>query len=101
MAARKTGFRPYMSPSFPYIGVDTVDASRYAVTTHERWFSPPRSPTIVGSAVATIVWSSAARNMPSMSAAKIMRTEAVRGAVASTAADVILALRSRAPAARS
>ena len=31
---------------------------------------PPRSPTIVGSAVETIVWSSAARNMPSISATK-------------------------------
>ena len=28
-----------------------VEASRYAVTTHERCWSPPRSPTIVGSAV--------------------------------------------------
>ena len=40
------------------------------MTTHERWSSPPRSPTIVGSAVETIVWSSAARNMPSISAPK-------------------------------
>ena len=40
------------------------------MTTHERWSRPPRSPTIVGSAVETIVWSSAARNMPSISAPK-------------------------------
>ena len=41
------------------------------MTTQDRCSSPPRSPTIVGSAVETIVWSSAARNMPSISAAKI------------------------------
>src|SRR5438445_746991 len=35
----------------------------YDVTTHERWFSPPRSPTIVGSAVDTMVWSSAASTL--------------------------------------
>ena len=28
IAARKTGLRPYMSPSLPYIGVDAVVASR-------------------------------------------------------------------------
>src|ERR671934_1499340 len=56
------------------MGVETVEASRYEVTTHERWLSPPRSPTIVGSAVETIVWSSAARNMPSMSAAKTVHS---------------------------
>jgi hypothetical protein len=39
----------------PNSGTLTVDDSRYAVTTHEIWSSPPRSPTIVGSAVATIV----------------------------------------------
>src|SRR5438067_5144052 len=56
------------------MGVETVDASRYDVTTQERWLRPPRSPTIVGSAVETIVWSSAARNMPSMSAAKTVQS---------------------------
>src|SRR6266446_1394212 len=34
------------------------------MTTHDNWFSPPRSLTIVGSAVATIVWSSDAINIP-------------------------------------
>src|SRR6478672_4084564 len=62
-----TLLRPWRSLILPYSGVVTVDATRYAVTTHERWFRPPRSPTIVGSAVATIVWSSAASSMPSMS----------------------------------
>ena len=54
-----------MSPSLPQSGVEAVEASRYAVTIHDRCEAPPRSPTIVGNAVATIVWSSAASNMPS------------------------------------
>src|SRR5262249_54200824 len=53
------------SDSFPYSGTVTVDVTRYAVTTHERWSSPWRSATILGSAVATIVWSSAANSIPS------------------------------------
>src|SRR3954454_11108588 len=32
--------------------------------THERWPAPPRSPTMVGRAVETIVWSSAASSIP-------------------------------------
>ncbi len=32
---RKTGRRPYRSAILPYSGVEAVDASRYAVTTHE------------------------------------------------------------------
>jgi hypothetical protein len=51
-----------------------VEASRYAVTTHERCCRPPRSPTIVGSAVATIVWSSEASRTTRISAPKITRT---------------------------
>src|SRR5215468_1666566 len=66
--ASKNVLRPYRSPSLPHSGVDTVDASRYAVTTQDRWDSPCRSPAIVGSAVATIVWSSAASSIPSSSA---------------------------------
>src|SRR6184192_3879874 len=56
------------------MGVETVEARRYDVTTQERWLRPPRSPTIVGSAVETIVWSSAARNMPSINAAKTVHS---------------------------
>src|SRR4051795_3566635 len=74
IAARNMGLRPYMSPSFPYSGVEAVVASRYDVTTHERWLRPPRSPTIVGSAVETIVWSSAARNIPSIRAPKTVHS---------------------------
>jgi hypothetical protein len=50
-----------------------VDVSRYAVITQERWFSPPSSPTIVGSAVATTVWSIEARSIPSMRPEKMIR----------------------------
>ena len=55
IAVCSTFLRPYRSPSLPYNGPAIVAASRYAVTTHERCEMPPRSPTIVGSAVETIV----------------------------------------------
>ena len=73
IAAWKNTLRPYMSPSLPHSGVDTVVASRYEVMTQAMCEPPLRSPTIVGSAVDTIVWSSAARNMPHMSAPMISR----------------------------
>src|SRR5437868_7569215 len=63
--------RPYWSPSLPHSGVEAVEASRYAVTTHDRWLSPPRSLTIVGRAVDTIVWSSAASSIANMSALRM------------------------------
>ncbi len=68
IAAWNSPLRPYWSPSLPHSGVPTVLASRYAVTTQDSRFSPPRSPTIVGSAVDTIVWSSAASRIASISA---------------------------------
>src|SRR5262245_20678709 len=74
IAVCSTILRPNRSPSFPYSGPETVAVRRYAVTTQERWSSPPRSPTIVGSAVETIVWSSAARRRTSSSAPKMSRT---------------------------
>src|SRR3954471_3005443 len=52
----------------------TVAASMYAVTTQASRSMPPRSPTIVGSAVETIVWSSDASSITSSSAPKIRRT---------------------------
>ena len=73
IAAWKNPLRPYWSPSLPHNGVEAVDESRYAVTTHERWVSSCRSATIVGRAVETIVWSSAARRSPSSSALMIRR----------------------------
>ena len=58
----------------PYTGVTAVCASRYAVTTQEMWLRPPRSPTIVGSAVETIVWSSDAISSTSISPVKTTQT---------------------------
>ena len=60
-----------MSPSFPHKGVDTVEANRYDTTTHDRWLAPCNSPTIVGKAVETTVWSRADKNIPNMRADKI------------------------------
>src|SRR4051794_8142292 len=74
-AAWSTRLRPYRSPSLPYSGVTTVTARRYAVTTQERCCRPPSSPTIVGSAVETIVWSSDASSMTSMSPLTTRRIE--------------------------
>ena len=73
IAAWKKTFLPYMSPSLPHSGVETVVASRYEVMTQAMCEPPLRSPTIVGSAVDTIVWSSAASIMPHMSAPMISR----------------------------
>jgi hypothetical protein len=64
IAVCSTSLRPYWSPSFPYTGPATVEESRYAVTTQERSEAPPRSPSIVGNAVETIVWSSEAAAGP-------------------------------------
>ncbi len=68
MAVWKRRLRPYWSPSLPHSGVAAVDASRYAVTTQDRCSRPPRSLTMVGRAVETMVWSSAASSRPSSSA---------------------------------
>ena len=71
----------------PYSGVTTVTARRYAVTTQERCSSPPSSPTIVGSAVETIVWSSDASSITSISpltTRRIDRRSAGRSAIGST-----------------
>src|SRR5262249_44396823 len=46
-----------------------------AVTTQERWASPPSSPTIVGNAVDTMVWSSAAKRSARNSAPNTARSE--------------------------
>src|SRR3546814_2752961 len=68
-----------------------VVANILAGTIHERCARPPNSPTIVGSAVDTIVWSSDASSITSMSAPKINRMEG--GGVASGAARAKLASR--------
>ena len=69
IALRNRYLRPYWSPSFPQTWVVAVEARMYAVTTQDRCERPPRSLTIVGSAVDTIVWSSAASSIASISAA--------------------------------
>ncbi len=71
IAAWKKILRPYWSPSLPHSGVDAVEARMYAVTTQEMCDRPCRSPAMVGSAVATMVWSSAASSRPSSSAPMI------------------------------
>ncbi len=63
MAKRMNGLRPYMSESLPYNGVEMVDVIRNAVVAHAWSEKPDRSSAMVRIAVATTVWSSAARNM--------------------------------------
>ena len=67
IAVWKISLRPYRSEILPHSGVDAVWVSRYAVTTHDKWFRPPSSLVIRGSAVPTMDWSRAARNIPAIS----------------------------------
>src|SRR5665647_3424261 len=62
-----------MSESLPYSGVAIVDVIRYAVVTQACSESPCRSSPMVRIAVATMVWSRAARNMPIISPPRIVR----------------------------
>jgi hypothetical protein len=55
-----------MSDSLPYSGVEIVEVMRNAVVAHACSENPLRSSAMVRIAVATTVWSSAARNMPSI-----------------------------------
>jgi len=55
-----------MSDSLPYSGVEMVAVIRYAVVAQACRLRPCRSSEIVRIDVATMVWSSAARNMPAM-----------------------------------
>ena len=61
-----------MSDSFPYNGVVIVDVIRNAVVTQAWADSPCRSSPMVRIAVETIIWSSAARNMPSIRPVRIV-----------------------------
>ena len=56
------------------------------MTTHDRCSRPPSSPTIVGSAVDTIVWSSAASSITSISDAMTTRTRLRSAGTAGTSA---------------
>src|ERR1700722_217687 len=73
MASWNSRLRPYRSPALPQIGVEAVLASRYAVMTHDSRLLWWKSPTIVGRAVDTMVWSSEARNIPIISPDMITR----------------------------
>ncbi len=64
MLPMKIHFRPSRSPNLPPRMVAIVWVSRYAVTTQLMCSAPPRSPTIVGSAVDTMVESSADKSIP-------------------------------------
>ncbi|WP_245927212.1 hypothetical protein [Nocardioides silvaticus] len=57
----------------PQIGVDAVEVNKVADTTQASWSWPPSSPTMVGSAVATIVWDRAATSIPNMSPTRTVR----------------------------
>src|ERR1043166_4118862 len=75
------------------MGVTIVCARRYAVTTHEMWARPPNSPTIVGSAVATIVESRAAKSITSNSPPKTTSTLSCEARdVSSTGAAACIAI---------
>src|SRR5262245_45185652 len=63
-----------MSLSLPTMGLTQIAANRYAVTTQDSRSKRPRSRAIGGSAGATIVWSSAARNIASKAPITILRT---------------------------
>jgi hypothetical protein len=62
-----------MSDSFPNSGAAIVEVIRNAVVTQACAARPCRSLPMVLIAVATIVWSSDARNMPSISPDKMVR----------------------------
>src|ERR1700709_614773 len=63
-----------MSLSVPNTGATAVEASRYAVITQDRLETSWNWRPMVGSAVATMVWSSAARNMVSIRLIRMVRT---------------------------
>ena len=66
--------RPWMSDSLPNSGVTAVAVKRYAVTTQDRSARLAKRRPMVGSAVATMVWSSAPRNIASMMPSTMLRT---------------------------
>jgi|SRR6478609_7801806 hypothetical protein len=74
IAARHRRLRPKASPSMPYAGIATAIARVYAIITQDMCPNPPSSPTTVGSAVATMIWSSAASRVTSSRQMKIHRS---------------------------
>ncbi len=85
IAARSSPLRPNRSLTLPQIGVNAAAARTYTVTTQVSWLSPPSSPAIVGSAVAMIVWSSAATNIVSSRPPKTSRTARASGVTSGSA----------------
>src|SRR5436305_4021443 len=93
-----------MSLKVPNTGATAVDARRYAVITHEREETSWNWRPMVGNAVATMVWSGAARNMVSIRLTRMVRTSsgasAVRGAIGGASltsiTSVVMRARSRA-----
>ena len=77
---------PYTSRSWPYTGAATVAATRYATTTHDTRSTPPRLAAMAGSAVATMVESTTARNMGSMTEVKTVRNRRAVGGACGTSA---------------
>src|SRR6266478_5789152 len=63
-----------MSASVPNTGATAVEASRYAVITQERLETSWNWRPMVGSAVATMVWSRAAKNIVSSKLIRMVRT---------------------------
>src|ERR1043166_6796535 len=95
-----------MSLSVPNTGATAVDASRYTVITQDSEETSWNWRPMVGSAVATMVWSSAARNMVSIRLTRMVRTSsgasdargAIGGASLTSMISVVMRARSRAVA---
>ena len=66
IAQMNRGLRPNMSLNFPYKGVVMVEVIKYAVVAQAWIDNPFKSSPIVLIAVATIVWSSAAKKRPNI-----------------------------------
>jgi len=82
--------RPKRSPRCPYSGAAIVAASRYETTTQEISAKPLSELPIVGKALASIVWSAAARNIATITPGKTRRNawRLVSGAPASARSGV-------------
>src|SRR5712675_2230096 len=95
-----------MSLSVPNTGATAVEASRYAVITQDRLVTSWNWRPMVGSAVATMVWSSAARNMVSIRLIRMVWTSrgvsgargTIGGASLTSMTSVVMRARSRAAA---
>src|SRR3954453_1099384 len=95
-----------MSLSVPNTGATAVEASRYAVITQDRLETSWNWRPMVGNAVATMVWSSAARNIVIIRLMRMVWTSrgvsGARGAIGGPSAmsmtSVVMRARSRAAA---